>query len=351
MTLRQRLMGFTALRAPDGAGGGGGDGGAAAGAVDFAALHASVPEAIRGHEALNGVKDIGGLVKGLSTLATPKPSPAAGSPEARQAFLNTLPENLRGEATFKDIHDVEALAKSYHGAAKMVGMDKARLVALPAGPDDKEGAAAFRKAIGVPESVDKYVIPKRADGKDYSASDQAFQKSILPILHEADVPQSSIDRIVPKWNAMLDKLQTDGATATKADLAKQAEAFKAELGGGYESGLKLAGDTLAHYAKEVGVGAEVIQDLDRDGLGSRPGLTKILMHLGKQLQEDGLLGKDTGGGGGGLVPNEAQQQIKALEADAAFMKQYRNKTEPGHAEAVAKMQKLYESAYPAAAEG
>lgn len=350
MTYRQRLMGFTALRAPDGEGAGGTGGGTGAGAVDFAALQAAVPEPLRGHEALKGASDIGGLVKGLVTIATPKPAPAAGSKEAREAFFSRLPEDLRTQPTFKDIHDDEGLARSYHNAAKMVGMDKARLVALPAGPDDKEGQAAYRKAIGVPESVDKYVIPKLAEGKEYSEADKAFQKTVLPMLHEADVPQSAIDKIVPKWNAMLAKTQADGEAATKAELAKQGEAFKAELGAGYEPTLKLAADTLGYYAKQAGVGPEVIKDLEKDGLGARPGFTKILAFMGKQLQEDGLLGKDAGSGG--KVPAEAQQQIAAKQADAAFMKRYRAKGEPGHAEAVAEMAALYEAAYPVAqAEG
>lgn len=347
MSIFNRLMGGTALRSPDGEGGGGG-GGSGNPPGDFGTTIATIPEGIRGHEALKDVKDIGGLVKGLVTIATPKPAPAAGSKEAREAFLSMLPEDIRTEATFKDIHDVGGLAKTYHSAAKMVGLDKGQVLRLPSGPDDKEGHAALRTALGVPESVDKYVIPKLGDGKEYSDGDKAFQSMVLPILHKAGVPQSAIDSIVPEWNQHLGKMRADSEAANTAELKRQSEAFKTELGAGYEPTLQLGVDTLAYYAKQAGVGPEVIKELDRDGLGARPGLAKILAHMGKQLQEDGLLGKGGGAGEGGLVPAEAKQKIAAKEGDATFMKKYRNKGEAGHAEAVAEMSALYQQAYPEA---
>lgn len=347
MSYRDRLMGGVCF-APDGEGAGGA--GAAAPAIpDFAALTAQVPETLRSHEAIKGAKDVGGLFQGLVTLATPKPVPAAGSKEAREAFLSNVPEKIRGEAAFKDIHDVGALADSYYNAHKMVGLDKGQILRLPTGPDDKEGHAALRAATGVPESADKYVLPdlKKALPEGVPVREHAV-KSFATKAYELGVGQKQIDGLMG-WYAEDVKAQfTEAQAANAASLAEQTTKFKTDLGAAYEPTLQLAQDTLTYYAKQAGVGPEVIKELDRDGLGQRPGFTKMLAVMGKQLQEDGLIGKGGGAGGGGLAPAEALQQVNAKHADTEFMKAYRTKGHPGHDGAVKEMAALYEQAYPTA---
>ena len=85
--------------------------------------------------------------------------------------------------------------------------------------------------------------------------------------------------------------------------------------------------------------------MDATGIGNNPGLAKLFAHLGKQMQEDGVIGKASGASGM-LSPGEARQQISAHQGDPNFMKAYRDKSAPGHAEAVAKMQGFYAQAYP-----
>ncbi len=77
-------------------------------------------------------------------------------------------------------------------------------------------------------------------------------------------------------------------------------------------------------------------------------LARTLAKLGEQLQEDGVLGRGSASAGG-KSPAEAKQEINALLADKAFAGTYSNKRDPGHADAVARMQRLYEMAHPAQA--
>ena len=56
-------------------------------------------------------------------------TPSAGSPDVADAapavsFLDTLPEDLRGEPSLRNFTDVGALAKSYTHAQRMIGGDK-----------------------------------------------------------------------------------------------------------------------------------------------------------------------------------------------------------------------------------
>ena len=57
-------------------------------------------------------------------------TPQAGSPDVAAdaapavSFLDTLPEDLRGEPSLRNFNDVGALAKSYTHAQRMIGGDE-----------------------------------------------------------------------------------------------------------------------------------------------------------------------------------------------------------------------------------
>jgi len=68
--------------------------------------------------------------------------------------------------------------------------------------------------------------------------------------------------------------------------------------------------------------------------------------VGKAIANDEIVG---GGGRQGFLmsPSEAKQEIAQKKQDPNFMKAYQERDHVGHKEAVADMQKLFASAYPA----
>lgn len=259
---------------------------------------------------------------------------------ADPTFAETLPADIRADPVFKDIKDLPGLAKSYHSAAKMVGMDKARILALP--NDDKpESWAPVFNQLGRPEKADGYQLPKRADNKDYSAEEVAFQKAVLPLLHEAGLSQRQVNAIIPKWNALMDETRARSDTATRTEMEAASAKLKTELGASYTEKLGLAQQALTHVSQELDIGDQLSKELDATKLGNNPGMFKLLAHIGAQLKEDGVLGK-AGAGENNLSPTEAEQQIRAKFDDPKFMKSYTNKRDPGHKDAVADMQRLFE---------
>ncbi|HWK44920.1 MAG TPA: hypothetical protein VNT30_09375 [Stellaceae bacterium] len=294
---------------------------------------------------------------GATAPTTTAPAPGATVPAATvpataapavTSFSETLPEDIRGDAVFKDIKDLAGLAKSYRNAAKMVGLDKATVVALPS-PEDAEGWNGLYGKLGRPESADKYVMPAKGEGLAYDETDAAFQKTILPILHEAGITQRQLDAIIPKWNTLASSGTAAKDAETAAQLASASATLKTDWGQAYEPKLALANDAIRHYADELKLGGDVTAALESTGLGNHPALAKLFAHLGAQLQEDGALkGRGSGGGAAVLSPAEGRQQIAAKQNDAEFMKAYTSKSAPGHADAVQAMQRLYEMAFPSA---
>lgn len=278
--------------------------------------------------------------------APPAGGGAAFSFPTDKPFAEYLPEKFRADPSFRDIKNFEGLVSSYAGAAKMVGMDKGRVLAVP-GDDDAAAWDNFFNSAGRPESADKYTVPKLANG-EYSAEAQAFQKQLLPMLHKAGLTQKQLNAIVPAWNEMQAGQAKAAKDAEAAQLQQTTSALKTEFGAAYDERLGLAQKAIQHLTGELKLGDALTKELDATKLGNNPALFKLFAHFGSQLQEDGVLGKGGGGGSGALSPSEAKQQLSALERDAANIEALRDRKHPKHEELQAQRTRLYEMAHPSA---
>lgn len=294
---------------------------------------ASLPEGLRGNAAFKDIKDVGSLAQRYV--------------DSQKPFAERLPEKYRNDASFKDIKDENGLYDSFVNAQRMVGLDKNRLAVLPKDDKDAAGWDAFYKAQGRPDTADKYAFGKRADGSDYNEADANFQKQLAPILHKMGVTQRQIDLGRGDW----DKLQADlfaaAGDARKADMEKASAALRSKWGGDYDGHLKDAEAAIGHYAKQLGIGDQLVKELTASNLGNNPALAQVFALMGSQLREDGLLGKGQGGFGDRPSIEEARRKItekeQAFRANAAF----KNKDAPGRQEALEEIAALYEVAYPA----
>lgn len=261
---------------------------------------------------------------------------SGGSPAP--AFAETLPQDIRGEASFKDIKDLDGLARGFLNAQKLIGHDPKNLIALP-GPDDTAGWDAVHARLGRPEKADGYKFTE-AKLPEGLTIDPGLQTSFQAEAHKIGLSDKQADALFQWWNGTAGaKFTADAAARAQGDAAG-ITALKTEWGTAFDERVDLAKQAVAHYGGEA-----LVAELDKTGLGNAPNIIKAFAKAGIQLQEDGLIGKG-GGGGGGTSPAEAQQQINALRADAQFAKAYMDKDAPGHADAVAKMKALHEIAYP-----
>lgn len=310
----------------EGEGGGGGGGNQAQG---FAA---TLPESIRGHEAFKDVKDVGDLATRYHGAVT-KPF--------------ALPDKYTSQnPALKDLKSLDAVVDRMLNAERMVGLDKNRLLVMPKDASDTDALNAVYAALGRPETADGYQIGKRADGSAYSEQDTAFQKSLLPILHKAGVTQAQFDAMRPEWDGLMasmgaahDKQLDEGRKAAETSLRQ-------EWGAEFDDRIKLAEDALRHYGAELKLGDAITKELNASSLGNNPALAKLLVHLGTQLKEDGLLGKHEGGFGEGKTPEQAKKEI--AEKEKAFRENpaFKEKNASGRAEALAEIAELYQIAYP-----
>jgi hypothetical protein len=274
--------------------------------------------------------DTGGAGGGTAGTAAAAPPPA---------FAESLPEDIRGEAVFKDIKDLGALAKGYVHAQRLIGADPSTVLRLPGADADQAAWDGVYAKLGRPEAADKYAFSdvKLPEGL---AVDDGLKTGFQKVAHQAGLNMKQADALYQWWNA----IQAERFTAAGAQTVQQQTAaidgLRKEWGQAFDQNVALAQQAVAHYG-----GDKLRSELEGTGLGNNPELARIFAKLGRNLQEDGLIGK--GGTGGGVnSPGEAQQQISALQQDQAFMKSYLSKHDPEHKVAVEKMETLYNQAYP-----
>ncbi len=287
--------------------------------------------------------DAGGSSPAAAPSAAAAATPAAGagaagaSTAAPVAFAESLPEDIRGEAVFRDIKDLGSLAKGYLHAQRLIGHDPKNLLVMPA-PDDADAWNGVYARLGRPEKPDGYQLAAAPEGVQ---PDEALRGTFLAKAHEAGLSNKQADALYSWWNGeAATRAQAAAQAATQAQDAATAS-LKSEWGQAYDQRLDAARRALAHYGDE-----KLAAKMEATGLGNDPDVVRLFAKLGAQLQEDGLVGRAGEGAPGMASPGEARQQISGLYTDKTFMASYMDKRSPGHAEAVARMAALHEQAYP-----
>lgn len=271
--------------------------------------------------------------------ASPPPPPPASPPPAA-SFADSLPEGIRTDAAFASVKSLEDLAKGYHGYAKKFGLPPDRLLTLPEKDDDAEGWNGVYKALGRPDSADKYDLRDPAPETGIKV-DAELKKWFGEKAHAYGLSNQQAAKLYDDWNA----LQGDRGKASAAALTQQAAdataALQKEWGDAFKQNTELAEQALNHYG-----GAEVARFLVEKGLQNDARIVKMFAAMGKQLAEDGIIGRAPGGDSA-VSPTEAKQQIAALETSKEWTETMRlPKDNPARQAMLARRGKLYDVAFP-----
>lgn len=251
------------------------------------------------------------------------PQPSANSYED---FIKSLDPEIGSDPSLKVFKDVKDLAKSYVHAQKMLGKDKTILPGKNSTPE--EWQQLFHK-LGVPQELDKYEIKK---GEKYVASDEvinefkklAFENNLLP-----NQAQKMLDWFNDRASNNMTKAQAD----QQEKMQQNWQNLEKEWGAGFEKNIQAAKTVVKEFGSP-----EIIDYLNETGLGDDPKLVKFLAQIGQNLKEDSF--KEEAVSHLAMTPQEAKKKYTEIMSDANHP--YRNSMHPGHKEAVAEVNKLFE---------
>lgn len=259
--------------------------------------------------------------------ATPAPQPSS-----RETFINSLPDEFKQDPIFANFDDWNGVAKSYANAAKLVGMDKNQILALPKentpeamGPVwDKLGRPADTKGYDIEQY--KEVLPPEVLGK------------YADIAHKNGVSKAAFNSMIGEFVNESVAGQKMMAEQQEQQIGQWQQEVKKELGAAYDEKMNFARKAVETFGL-----TEVVQQ--NMAVFENPALVKALITIGEKTSE-GMVLANGSVTHGKLAPAEAKMELAKFTSDAENVKIMTNKSHPQHEFIMKKRDELFRYAYP-----
>ena len=254
--------------------------------------------------------------------------------QAPVSFLDTLPEDLRGDPSLRNFTDAAGLAKSYVHAQRMIGADK---IALPGKAATEDDWRPIWSKLGAPDNAEGYQI-----------SGEGFAEQELQSFKEQAYAIGLTGQQAQQMATYLEGQAKGGIAAEQADRERIAEEYDAELRAEFGAAYDQKPDRAAAAVRAMGIDPQVFDDIRLDNglpLGDHPFIIKLFAGLADQLGEDTLEGATTE-----LVktPEQAAREIAELTAPNS---PYWDKNHPAHETTVQDVLRLREFQFPEPQQG
>lgn len=238
----------------------------------------------------------------------------------------------------------EEMAKGYIGLEANVG--KKGLVIPGEKATPKEIREAFT-TLGCPPDPKSYKVNDFTPPQNLPLDDE-FIAGLQEDCWEVGIAQQQYDKLFKKYvgrqEAAASRIMGDHQAAVKA----ATDELTKEWGSARPEKMKAVhGAINSIWGKDA---ETMLQTPSPSGgvLGNDPSFLRVLAQIGELTMEHGL--QAGAQRRVGLTASEAQSEIDRLKGDAAFMKQWMTKSDPGHGAASAKMDTLFSQAHGAKAQ-
>ena len=195
-------------------------------------------------------------------------------------WLDRLPGELEpAKQTLAKYRDITSLAKAHHELQQLLGK-KSAAINIPGEKASPEEVNAFRKALGVPETVDGYKLkPEQLpEGVQW---DDNLTKAYAEIAHRNHIPAKAMQELAA-FQVEAERVRAEQAQqAIAAELEDNRQLLRKEWGGNYETNIGLA----TRAAKTLGL------DPGSPGL-TDPNVVKALANMTKLISEDKMVAGD-----------------------------------------------------------
>ena len=229
-------------------------------------------------------------------------------------FLDSLPEDIRDEASLKNFTNAGDLAKSYIHAQKMVGADK---IPLPGKHSTDEDWSVIYNKLGRPEVATGYEF------EGIENIDEGVMTDFKDMAHKSGLSQTQAAQILNFYNDLTEKAIAAEESGVENNQANAEQELRKEFGLAYEKELGKANYVFKNFIPQD------LKDKSFDGykFGDHPGIIKALAKLGNSFSEDeGIVENNLT-----LSPKDAEKELAAIMAPGS---PYWDKKHPNHNAAV-----------------
>lgn len=198
-----------------------------------------------------------------------------------EGWKTLLPEDIRDEPSLNNIKHISALAKSYVCAQKAVGANK---ITLPSENATPEEWGEVYKALGRPETADKYEFKPAEDLPEGLKFDDTLLKNFQKEAHDLGLNQKQYDALVNYQAKMVAEQMRANELQAEAEYNGTLQKLKTEYGA-----------TLPQVVAQCNKAIETFgftKILADHGLLNNYDVIKAFASLGEKISESKLKGAE-----------------------------------------------------------
>lgn len=245
-----------------------------------------------------------------------------------------LDDGLKNEHSIKPFVDKEGnvnysnLMKSYVMTKKKVGSDR---VAVPNEHSTEQEVNEFYEKLGYKSNLEEYEIGK----EENDVLGEEFLNEFKEFAHKSKMPLKQANQMAAFLREKGKAGMEQEAKLTQQKINEGVEGLKQEWSNAFDFRIGLAQRVL----KDVVADESILEALQDPTIGSNPVVIKALAKIGEKLfKEDSFSGQSNSNYR--QTPDEAMEEINRIKGDMSGP--YWDKSHPGHADAVKKMNKLFD---------
>ena len=246
----------------------------------------------------------------------------------QSTWKDSISEEFRKDPNIEKFTEIDALAKSYINATKMIGQDK---VAVPTNNSTEEAWNEVYDKLGRPESAEKYSLD--AKSKVVSLDDNAV-KQFAETSHKLGLNNKQAQGLLEFYKTNMEGTAQQAKIDTETAQAQAEQELRSEWGREFDTKVKQAGSLAKANMKP-----EILDMTLSNGtrLGDHPEIIKGFAKIAGMMAEDKIVSTESES----VQSNQnIQDEIDSIVNDKASP--YWNKGHPNHDKQVQQVYTLRE---------
>jgi len=265
-----------------------------------------------------------------TTTETAQPTTPVATPAAQptSSWKDSISEEYRADPSIEKFTEIDALAKSYINATKMIGQDK---IVIPTKNSGQEAWDEAYAKLGRPESADKYALDVKSDVVPF---DETAIKSFAEQSHKLGLNNKQAQGILEFYKNNMEGSAQQAKIDTETAQSQAEQQLRQEWGRDFEGKVKQAG-ALA----KANINPEVLDMTLSNGtrLGDHPEIIKGFAKIANMMSEDKIVSTESENVN---TVADIETEISAITNDTDGP--YWNKQHPDHDKVVQQVYTLRE---------
>tara|TARA_Y100000114_G_scaffold151423_1_gene168127 strand:+ start:104 stop:985 length:882 start_codon:yes stop_codon:yes gene_type:complete len=249
-------------------------------------------------------------------------------PKVATSWKETISEEFRNDPNIAKFTEIDALAKSYINATRMIGTDK---VAVPNQNSTEDHWNEVYDKLGRPESAEKYKLEAKSE---VVPIEETAVKQFAENAHKLGLNNKQAQGILEFYKNSMEQTAKQTQIDAETAQAQAQQVLRQEWGKSYDANIQKA----ASLAK-ANMKAEVLDLPMKDGsrLGDNPDIIKGFAKIADMLSEDKIISTESENVNQG---RDYDSEISQIINDKTGP--YWNSTHPDHAKVVQQVLTLRE---------